>query len=146
MMVAYSFKRYFAPQIEDGTKTQTIRGHRQRHAHVGEPLQLFVDMRQSSCRKIIPDPVCTAVLPIVIVSTDLLDVGIAYIEIDGRPLHRDEIEPFAMSDGFDPARLVGLAPAHLIGATARETMGRFWRDHNQGSRFEGVIARWEGGR
>lgn len=141
-MVAYGFKPFFGPQIEDRTKTHTIRGHRRRHAHVGELLQLFVGMRTRHCRKIIADPTCIAVLPIVIMSSDLLDAGIAYIEIDGRPLHRDEIEPFAKSDGFDPARLVGLAPTRLIGETARETMGRFWRESHEGSRFEGVIVRW----
>ncbi|MBW8447294.1 MAG: hypothetical protein K0M49_16860 [Arenimonas sp.] len=142
MMVAYGFKKFFAPQIEDGSKAHTIRGHRRRHAHVGEPVQLFTGMRTRHCVKIIADPICVAVLPIVIMSSDLLSAGIAYIEIDGRPLHRDEIEPFAISDGFDPARLVGLAPASLIGETARETMGRFWRSENPGSRFEGVIIRW----
>jgi hypothetical protein len=141
-MVAYGFKPFFGPQIEDRTKTHTIRGNRRRHAHVGELVQLFVGMRTRHCRKIISDPTCIAVLPIVIMSSDLLDAGIAYIEIDGRPLHRDEIEPFAKSDGFDPARLVGLAPSRLIGATARETMGRFWRESHEGSRFEGVIVRW----
>lgn len=141
-MVAYGFKPFFGPQIEDRTKTHTIRGNRRRHAHVGELVQLFVGMRTRHCRKIIADPTCIAVLPIVIMSSDLLDAGIAYIEIDGRPLHRDEIEPFAKSDGFDPARLVGLAPSRLIGATARETMGRFWRESHEGRRFEGVIVRW----
>lgn len=141
-MVAYGFKKFFAPQIEDGSKTHTIRGHRRRHAHVGEPVQLFTGLRTRHCVKIIADPVCIDVVPIVIMSSDLLSAGIAYIEIDGRPLHRDEIEPFAISDGFDPARLAGLAPASLIGETARETMGRFWRYENPGSRFEGVIIRW----
>lgn len=69
--------------------------------------------------------------------------GIAYIEVDGTPLHRDEIEAFAVSDGFDPTRLAGIAPAKLIGATARETMGRFWAAENPGSIFQGVIIRWE---
>lgn len=141
-MVAYGFKKYFAPQIEDGSKAHTIRGNRQRHARVGEPLQLYSGLRTRYCRKIIADPVCIAVQPIIIMSSDLLDAGIAYIEIDGLPLHRDEIEPFAVSDGFDPARLAGLAPSELIGATARETMGRFWRDSHGGSRFEGVLIKW----
>ena len=141
-MVAYGFKKFFAPQIEDGTKTHTIRGHRRRHAHPGEQLQLFTGMRTIHCRKIIDDPICRQVLPIVIMSTDLIDAGIAYIEINGMPLRRDEIEAFAISDGFAPDRLRGLAPAKLIGATARETMGRFWRENNSCSRFEGVIIRW----
>jgi len=141
-MVAYGFKRYFSPQIEDGSKTHTIRGHRRRHAHPGEPVQLYDGLRTRYCRKIIPDPPCIAVLPIVIMSSDLIEVGIAYIEIDGRPLRRDEIEGFAISDGFDPARLRGIAPAWLIGATARETMGRFWRQEHSGSTFKGVIVKW----
>lgn len=141
-MVAYNFKKYFAPQIAAGTKTHTIRGHRHRHAHVGERVQLYTGLRTQYAGKIIDDPTCIAVLPIIIMSTDLIDAGIAYIEIGGIPLHRDEIEPFAISDGFDPARLAGLAPKFLVGATARETMGRFWRATNPGSRFEGVIVRW----
>lgn len=141
-MVAYGFKKYFVPQIEDGSKTHTIRGNRSRHAHVGELVQLYSGLRTRHCRKIIADPVCVAVAPIIIMSSDLIDAGIAYIEINGRPLHREEIEPFAASDGFDPARLAGLAPKKLIGATARETMGRFWRDSHGGSRFEGVLIKW----
>lgn len=141
-MVAYGFKKFFAPQIEDGSKTHTIRGNRSRHARVGEPVQLYRGLRTRYCVKIIDDPICSAVLPIVIMSTDLISVGIAYVEVDGRPLHRDEIEPFAISDGFSPERLRGIAPAALIGETARETMGRFWRASHPGSRFEGVIIRW----
>ncbi|WP_337267135.1 ASCH domain-containing protein [Oryzifoliimicrobium ureilyticus] len=141
-MVAYNFKSYFAPQIEDGSKAHTIRSNRRRHAHPREPVQLFTGLRTRHARRIISDPICTAVLPIVIMSSDLLDCGIAYIEINGIPLHRDEIEPFAVSDGFSPDRLRGLAPAKLIGSTARETMGRFWRESHPGSRFEGVIIRW----
>lgn len=142
-MVAYSFKTYFAPQILDLSKTHTIRGHRRRHAHVGEPVQLFTGMRTRQCRKIIPDPVCVAVLPILIMSSDLIEPGLAYIEIDGRPLDSDEIEAFAVSDGFSPERLRGLAPKGMIGTTARETMGRFWAAENPGSSFQGVIIRWE---
>lgn len=142
-MVAYGFKKFFAPQIEDGSKTHTIRGHRRRHAHVGEPVQIFQGLRTRHCRKIIADPICIAVLPIIIVSSDLIDAGIAYIEIAGRPLHRDEIEPFAMSDGFSPDRLRGIAPPALIGANARETMGRFWRATQNCSRFEGLIIKWK---
>lgn len=144
-MVAYGFKKFFAPQIEDGSKAHTIRGHRRRHAHVGEPIQLFTGMRTRHCRKIIADPICVAVMPIVIISSELLSAGIAYIEIDGNTLNRDEIEVFAISDGFSPNRLAGLAPASLIGETARETMGRFWRSEHNGIRFEGVIIKWREG-
>jgi hypothetical protein len=143
-MVAYGFRPFFAPQIEDGSKTHTIRGHRRRHAHVGEPVQLFVGLRTRHCRKIIADPVCSSLKSVVIISSDLLDCGIAYIEIDGTPMHRDDIELFAIRDGFSPERLRGLAPAALIGATARETMGNFWRATQSGSRFEGLMIGWGG--
>jgi hypothetical protein len=96
-----------------------------------------------SCKKIMPDPVCVAVLPILIMSSDLIEPGLAYIEIDGRPLNRDEIEAFAALDGFDPERLRGIAPDKMIGDTARETMSRFWAAENPGTTFHGVIIRWE---
>ncbi len=141
-MVSYNFKKYFAPQIVDGTKSHTVRRDRPRHARVGEAVQLYSGLRTRHCFKIIADPTCIGVQPIVIESTDLINAGIAYIEIGGCPLHRDEIETFAASDGFAPDRLASIAPRSLIGATARETMGRFWRAENPGSRFEGVIVRW----
>ncbi|EHS51515.1 hypothetical protein PDO_1906 [Rhizobium sp. PDO1-076] len=71
-MVAYGFKTYFAPQIEDGSKSHTIRGHRRHHAHIGEPIQLFTGMRTRHCRKIMSDPVCIAVLPLMTMSSDLI--------------------------------------------------------------------------
>ncbi|MFN3319960.1 MAG: ASCH domain-containing protein [Allorhizobium sp.] len=141
-MVAYGFKKYFAPQIEDGSKCHTIRRHRRRHARVGESVQLFTGLRTRHCRKIMPDPICISVRPITIMSSDLIEAGIAYIAIDGQTLHRDEIEAFCASDGFDPARLQGHAPAKLIGSSARETMGRFWAAENPGNVFHGVIIGW----
>lgn len=141
-MVAYSFKAYFAPQIIDFSKRHTIRGDRRRHAHVGEPVQLYTGMRTKHCRKIIDDPVCVAVRPIRIMFSDLIDEGIASIEINERQLCREEIEAFAVSDGFKPERLRELAPTKMIAATARETMSRFWAGENPGPVFEGVIIEW----
>lgn len=144
-MVAYNFKTYFAPQILDLSKTHTIRGHRRWHAQVGEPVQLFTGMRSKHCRKIIADPVCVAVRPVRIMFSELIDEGIASIEISGRQLGRNEIEAFAVSDGFLPERLSGLAPDRLIAATARETMSRFWATENPGPVFEGVMIEWRPG-
>lgn len=141
-MVAYGFKKFFSPQIEAGIKTHTVRGDRRRHAHPDEPMQLYEGMRTRYCRKIIADPVCVAVLPIVIVSSDLLECGLAYIEIDGCPLHRDEIEHFARADGFAPEWVSGRTP-YLKAETARENMGAFWRHHHAGvTRFEGKLIKW----
>jgi hypothetical protein len=65
-MVAYSFKPRFAEPIQSGLKRQTIRSERKRHATVGERLQLFTGMRTRQCTKIIADPICTNVRPIMI--------------------------------------------------------------------------------
>lgn len=142
-MVAYGFKPFFEAQILTGFKRQTVRGDRRRHAHPGEDVQLYVGMRTRHCRKIIADPKCIAVLPIVIESTDLIDAGIAYIEIDGRPLNRDEIEAFARLDGFAPEWVNGLT-SFLNGETARANMGAFWRvSHPELRRFQGALISWE---
>lgn len=142
-MVAYGFKPFFAPQIEAGVKPQTVRGDRRRHTHPGEDVQLYVGMRTIYCRKIIADPKCRSVQPIVIESTDLIGAGIAFIEIEGRPLHRDEIEQFARLDGFAPEWVNGKAK-FLSGKSARENMGAFWRaSHPEIRRFQGTLIKWE---
>ncbi|MFD1330236.1 ASCH domain-containing protein [Mycoplana ramosa] len=143
-MVAYSFKSFFSPQIVAGTKRQTIRGDRARHARPGERIQLYQGMRTKYCTKIIEDQICTAVMPIEILLSDLINEIVARIAINGRPLRYPEIEEFARLDGFAPELLTGSLPARLIGRTARETMGRFWRQaHGDISRFHGVLITWE---
>jgi hypothetical protein len=44
-VVAYSFRQQFRPPILAGTKRQTIRADRKRHARPGEQLQLYTGMR-----------------------------------------------------------------------------------------------------
>lgn len=142
-MVAYGFKPFFEAQIIAGLKPQTVRGDRRRHAHPGEYLQLYVGLRTRHCRKIISDRRCQSVQPIVIESTDLIGAGIAFIEINGRPLNRDEIEEFACLDGFRPEWVNGQAK-FLTGRTARENMGAFWRaNHPEVRRFQGALISWE---
>ncbi|OJY33167.1 MAG: hypothetical protein BGP11_05445 [Rhodobacterales bacterium 65-51] len=95
-MVAYSFQRRFAPRIEDGTKCQTIRAHRRRHARPGEALQLYVGMRTRSCQKIIPDPLCTSVERIRLAFDR---EGLIYsVIVDRQPV--DNLDSFAVADGF----------------------------------------------
>lgn len=144
-MVAYGFKRFFAPQIVAGIKRQTVRADRRRHARPGEHVQLYQAMRTRHCRKLVdPDPVCTDTLPIVIETSSLLDCVIAAIEIDGRRLHRDEIEAFARADGFAPEHINHLATG-MHGKTARENMGAFWLANHPASLFEGVLIKWRPG-
>lgn len=141
-MVAYSFKRFFEPQIATGFKRQTVRGQRPRHARPGEAVQLYVGMRTRFCRKIVdPDPICTETLPIVIETSTLLDCIIAAIEIDGRRLHRDEIEEFARADGFAPEHINDVA-IDMQGKTARENMGAFWQANHPIGLFTGELIRW----
>lgn len=134
-MVAYSFKAMFADPIERGVKCQTVRAGRARHARVGEAVQLYTAMRTRHCRKLItPDPICIEVQSIEI------DIGpknpniITDIEIDGVALTADEIETFAIADGFG---------GDLLGATARRNMGLFWLKNHQSNAFKGVVIRWK---
>lgn len=56
-MVAYSFKSRFAEPILAGTKRQTIRADRKRHARPGEEIQLYTGMRTRQC-KLIARAIC----------------------------------------------------------------------------------------
>lgn len=124
-MVAYSFQKRFAPVILDGTKIGTIRAERKRHARVGEPIQLYQGMRTRYCKKIVEDPICTAVLPIML---DVLPKGFGIIEI-GKPrwlLHSHGQDQFARCDGFADI----------------EDMHAFWlKSHGEGV-FRGFWVLW----
>lgn len=131
-MVAYSFKAMFADQIERGAKCQTVRADRQRHARVGEAVQLYTAMRTRHCRKLVdPDPVCFAVEPIYIWVSDYDPKIIAAVEIDGIRLSDDEIAEFAIHDGFGEC-----------GDCPRTAMGEFWLENHGAGDFHGVLIRW----
>lgn len=122
-MVAYSFKKRFAPEIIEGTKAQTIRGPRVRHARPGEKIQLYVGMRTKSCRKIISDPVCLRVDPIGIWVPTKLEPA-ALIQ-DGRRTYITDA--FARADGFADI----------------EDFTRFWFDTHGPGEFSGVLIAWQ---
>lgn len=148
-MVAYSFAPPFRQQVAGLTKRQTVRAHRKRHARPGEPLQLYTAMRTKHCRKLVEaDPICSAVVPIEISTSELLDEWIASIVIAGVPLSRDEIETFAAADGFDPGRFgmtkfPDIRKPVLEIATARYWMGWWWTKTHGTGRFDGVLITWE---
>lgn len=143
-MVAYSFKKFFSPQISQRYKTQTVRGYRLRHARPGDDLQLYEGMRTKFCRKILtPDPVCASVSPIVIETSPARDDFIRSIEVGGIRLNSDDIEEFARADGFAPERINAIT-LDLDGKTARQNMGAFWRANHAGGRFNGVLITWQG--
>lgn len=97
-MVAYSFRSRFVARIEDGSKRQTMRNERARHARVGEKVQLYTGMRTKSCR-LIGIATCPAVLP---VRMDFHALTVAFgpglADTIASPA---ELEWFARRDGFD---------------------------------------------
>ena len=118
-MVAYNFKKQFAPKVRDGSKCQTVRGQRDRHARPGEPIQLYTGQRTKQCEKlIIPDPICLSVEEIVINSN--------LVVISGWTLWSHKQEEFAIADGFE---------------SYAEFLAFFAETH--GFNFEGVLIKWE---
>lgn len=132
-MVAYSFAPMFRQSVAMGVKTQTVRATRSRHAKPGERVQLYTGMRTKYCRKLVDaDPVCTDITDIEIVVTVGHPEFIASITLGGRELSDDEVEQFAIADGFTPGLL----------HTARWQMGDFWLYKHGQCRFRGVVIKW----
>ena len=122
-MVAYSFKQRFVGAIKAGTKAQTARGDRRRHARVGETIQLYTGMRTSHCR-LIGTATCCSIEPVRFdFEAQEVEVG-ATPPLDALPA----LDAFAQADGFDDYR--GLC--------------EFWREtHATTERWEGVLIRWK---
>lgn len=134
-MVAYSFAPQFVEPVSRLLKRQTVRGHRARHARAGEAIQIYTGMRTKQCRKLLtPDPICIDVRLIEIELSARDPNMISAIEIEGVALNPDEIEAFALADGFGGA---------LADGFARRRMGEFWLRNYSWSRFRGVLIRWE---
>ena len=133
-MVAYSFQKQFVAEIQAGKKHQTIRAHRKnnRHARVGERLQLYTGLRTKNCQKLFDkDPVCRAVDDVEIHITE--DGKIEQIVLNGRNLTCKEIEDFAKADGFISAD----------GLTARDAMSEFFQGYHGTGLFKGCVIKWE---
>ena len=129
-MVAYSFKKQFGPQILAGTKAQTIRADRKRHARTGEMVQLFTGMRTRQCRRL-GESQCVEVLPVRFAfskrgAAELMQVGERYLVTSA------QMNAFAQADGF--ADLEAMA-------------GFWWAEHPPEAgnvlTFEGVLIRWQ---
>lgn len=95
-MVAYSFKAQFAEPIRAGTKRQTLRNDRKRHAREGETLQLYTGMRTRQC-KLVGTATCMSVAPI---RLDLEDGRVEYPETGHAITQIDHLDMFAQIDGF----------------------------------------------
>lgn len=119
-MVAYSFKKRFAEPILAGTKRQTIRSHRKRHARPGEVIQLYTGMRTPYC-KLQGRAICIGVYPVSI-GVGLERIGV--VMVDGGIL--EDLDEFARSDGFRDA----------------VDMHKFWITEHGHGLFDGVLVRW----
>lgn len=96
-MVAYSFMKQFAPPIVEGTKRQTIRGERKRHARPGETIQLYTGMRTKYCRRI-GVAICRLASPITI---DFQEPRISYtLDACLITVWPGKLDEFARGDGF----------------------------------------------
>ena len=130
-MVAYSFKKRFGPPILAGTKAQTIRADRKRHARPGEELQLYTGMRTKHC-KLLGRPTCVDVVPVRLGFHRIF--GPLNFYAGGAHLSVDEMEAFARADGFGESGFAVLDMAafwfatHLPEADAID--------------FHGVLIRW----
>ena len=99
-MVAYSFQARFRQPILAGTKTQTIRAPRKRHAAVGEEMQLYTGMRTKYC-SIIAKTTCR--------STQVIEIHIerdriilhSGISVGQEPIVGRALDTFAERDGFE---------------------------------------------
>lgn len=120
------FKRRFAPFVEDGSKTHTIRGMRKIAPRVGEMCHCYVDPRQKTMR-LLGRFLCVKVQHIVIDGGwELLsDEFLGEVRVDGVRLDVDELDALAHRDGF---RSGGFAE-----------MMEFWRGRLP---FEGNIIHW----
>lgn len=121
-MVAYSFQKRFAVPILAGTKRQTIRGARKRHARIGEQLQLFTGMRTKQCERI-GSARCHDVQPLTLY---FLKAG--RVCVDGVDYKRHDLFHFARADGFKDW----------------DDMRDFWKGAHPGlDTWDGFLIRWE---
>lgn len=126
-MVAYNFQKQFVDAIRSGRKSYTIRKNgKRRHARASEMLQLYTGMRTANCKKIIPDPVCMASLPICI---RIVEANITGINIGRMVTITDAgaLEAFAINDGF----------------ASLKAMGEFWQKFHGQPLFVGTLVGWE---
>lgn len=123
-MVAYSFKQRFVAPILAGTKRQTIRADRKRHARPGEQLQLYTGMRTKQC-KLIGRAECI----------DVVKITILFSDTD------DESEGFVLPGFGFPGGLDGFAIADGFASWA--DLKAFWRANHPGiDEFQGNLIMW----
>lgn len=129
------FKRQFAPYVEDGSKTHTVRSFRKLAPKVGDICHCYVDPRQKTMRLLGRWP-CVRVEPITL---DFEKHGIGYrlrITIADQILSFDEATAFAHRDGFR-------------GSDSLDKMALFWMatkrltDSLDSKPWHGLVIHWK---
>jgi len=114
---ALNFQKRFAPMVESGEKSQTIRATRKRPFKEGDTLYLYTGMRTKVCRKL-GEVVCTGAVKFYLSDR--------CVQVNGQslltPAGRDE---FAWADGF----------------TDMEDMAQ-WFEETHGLPFYGQLIKW----
>jgi hypothetical protein len=101
-MPALSYKKQFVEKVAAGAKPHSIRGWRRRPFREGDTLQHYTAMRTKACRKVRPDTICTAAVPIEInarLRYVILSEGSGYYPA-GR-LSARQVRALAIRDGFN---------------------------------------------
>lgn len=130
------FKRRFAPLVEEGSKTHTIRRKKRYPPKLGDTCHCYVDPRQKTMRLLGRFP-CTAVQDIRIDRDPLWAMANIplWVTIDGEELSPDESDALFFRDGFrEDAPSLGQYQ-HIHQAA------RFWADAD--FPFYGDIVHWK---
>ncbi len=127
------FKRQFAPFVEEGSKTHTIRAKRKIRPRVGEVCHCYVDPRQKTMR-LLGRFKCVRVEDITITEYFNPMIPLA-VSINGQLLSTDETEAFLYRDGF---RDKGGETYEAIHHAAE-----FWKKRLSTGAFHGDLIHWE---
>ncbi len=121
------FKRRFAPFVEEGSKTHTIRGERKIAPRVGEICHCYVDPRQKTMR-LLGRFECVKVEEISIINGRF--AGRTEVQVGDEWLSPDECNALAWRDGFR-----SLGPEQAFAE-----MLEFWDGRLP---FKGTIIHWK---
>jgi hypothetical protein len=128
------FKERFAPMVEDGSKTHTIRAKRTAQPRVGETCHCYTGLRQKGAR-LLGRWECLKVQDIRIqlrCRKDGFPIDLG-IWVDGQRLDPDEVNQLAWRDGFRPVRK----------CDAWVAMFHFWHDVHGLGPFAGNLIHWK---
>ncbi len=118
------FKPQFAPLVEDGTKCQTVRPTPKRMPKAGDKisLRMWTGKPYRSKQRVLRESEISAVEKI-----SLCDMGRELlVYVNGHELHPEEINAFAIADGFKG----GIEMFN-------------WFDATHGLPFDGVVIKWQ---